>query len=189
MITVSQVQEALPNISLKVEKAKTRLNNLRVLISAHAGCIGHSGGKDSVVNHWLVSQLYPLPVVHTAKPGGDNAIHPDTLTFLYQRPFAIEFWPRALGMNPKYNLQFDGSRASEFDRNDRSADFIVSGKPVNRKDLQLVVPDSMFGMTFIFPIFDWSDADVWACILRYELPYSDEYVDEAAILAQVEAKW
>jgi len=189
MITSKQVIAALQTIDDKVSVALSRLKGLEVLVNAHEACTGHSGGKDSVVNYWLVSKIFPnLPVVHTAKPGGDNAIHPRTLEFLYEQPFAIELWPRKLGHNPKYNLQFDGSRTSEKDRNDRSADFVEGGRAVNRQNLRLVVPDSMFGMTFVFPFFDWGDADVWAAIHKYQIKYSEEYVEEKAILKEVSDK-
>jgi len=168
---------AFGTLADKVCCATERLSKLNL----DAPCIGHSGGKDSVVTHWLVSQVFPnLPVVHTNKPGGDNAIHPDTLDFLYRQPFPIELWPRALGTNFKYKTQFDGSRISEFSRVDRSADFVSGGRDVNRQHLDLVVPDSMFGMTFVFPIYDWSDADVWAAIFYYDLPFSNEYAPEQA---------
>lgn len=189
MLTTQLIQEARATIHAKVASAIQRLVNAAPQFTDYGPmCIGHSGGKDSVVNHFLVTQVFPdLPVVHTAKPGGDNAIHPDTLMFLYQRPYAIEFWPRALGHNPKYAVQFDGSRVSEQNRTDRSADFIQDGQPVNRKHLTLVVPNSMFGMTFVFPFYDWTDADVWACIYEFGLPYSPEYVEETQMLSELTA--
>lgn len=184
MLNTESIRTALETVDAKVQHAVERLAGIKELIWDNQPCIGHSGGKDSVVNHFLVSKVFPgLPVVHTAKPGGDNAIHPDTLVFLYQQPFAIELWPRALGMNPKYNLQFDGSRISEKNRSDRSADFVIDGKQVNREHLQLVVPNSMYGMTFVFPFYDWDDADVWACIHKNQLAYSSEYVAETEMLA------
>lgn len=177
MLKLEDILLAESSIDAKVHATVTRLGEALagLTIPTSQWVIGHSGGKDSVVNHWLVSKVIDLPVVHTSKPGGDNAIHPDTLMFLYQLPFSVELWPRALGMNPKYRLQFDGSRASEYDRTDRSANFIRDGQSVNRKELPLIVPNSMFGMTFVFPMYDWSDADVWAAMFHYHLPFSKEY--------------
>lgn len=193
MITLNQIKLAEISIQSKVMATVKRLNELTygLELPFDQWVIGHSGGKDSVVNHWLVSkteayEMHKLPVVHTSKPGGDNAIHPATLEFLYQLPFAVELWPRALGMNPKYHLQFDGSRASEYDRTDRSANFIRDGQSVNRAELPLVVPNSMFGMTFVFPMYDWSDADVWATIFFYNLPFSKEYEHEHNLYAEYE---
>jgi predicted phosphoadenosine phosphosulfate sulfurtransferase len=184
------IQHALESIDHKIEYARSRILTWLLSTSADTvsrSCIGHSGGKDSVVTQWLVASTLAersitLPVIHTSKPGGDNAIHPDTLNFLYQLPFSVELWPRALGSNPKYILQFDGSRASEYDRLDRSANFIKNGESVSRTELEFEVPNSMFGMTFIFPIYDWTDSDVWATIYRHALPYSPEYVAETEIL-------
>jgi 3'-phosphoadenosine 5'-phosphosulfate sulfotransferase (PAPS reductase)/FAD synthetase len=183
MITYKEIQEALPGIEDLVKMTTDRLGSLDMRMPKQFFCIGHSGGKDSVVNHWLVTQLFQevLPTVHTSKPGGDNAIHPDTLEFLYKLPFPVELWPRAMGSNPKYRLQFDGSRAAESNRTDRSADFIVDGRAVNRKALSLMVENSMFGMTYVYPMFDWSDAQVWATIFKYHLPFSKEYVHEQAL--------
>lgn len=185
MLTLQDILHAELTIESRVVDTVARLQQelAHVTIPRDRWVIGHSGGKDSVVNQWLVAQSvdFTLPVVHTSKPGGDNAIHPDTLEFLYQLPFSVELWPRALGMNPKYELQFDGSRASEYDRTDRSANFIRDGQSVNRKELPLIVPNSMFGMTFVFPMYDWADADVWATIFHYHLPFSKEYTHEHAL--------
>lgn len=191
MITLAEIKSAEIGLDAKVSATVDRLNKVALTFNTpfNQWVIGHSGGKDSVVNHWLVNHIMQpaglsLPVVHTSKPGGDNAIHPATLEFLYQLPFAVELWPRALGMNPKYQLQFDGSRASEYDRTDRSANFIRDGESVNRAELPLVVPNSMFGMTFVFPMYDWSDADVWATIFRHNLPFSNEYEHEKRLYAE-----
>jgi 3'-phosphoadenosine 5'-phosphosulfate sulfotransferase (PAPS reductase)/FAD synthetase len=181
------IQEALVTIDEKTRSAVVRLWEISHGLQ-YPACIGHSGGKDSVVNHWIVNSAIKVPsldVIHTAKPGGDNAIHPDTLEFLYQRPFPITYWPRALGNSKKYKTQFDGSRRSEHDRLDRSADFIRDGKQTNRATMELVEKNSMFGMDFVFPIYDWSDADVWACIYKNNLPYSPEYVYEAELLRSI----
>jgi len=188
-LTVSSIRSALLGIDEKVQFTLERLDSLVDKIE-YPACAGHSGGKDSVVNQWLLSksiitQLNEVDIIHTSKPGGDNAIHPDTLEFLYQRPFPITYWPRALGNNPKYKTQFDGSRRSEYTRLDRSANFVRNGLHVSRVDMNLIEPNSMFGMTFVFPFFDWSDSDVWACIYKNHLPFSLEYVEETKLLSLI----
>ena len=188
LITYKEIVDEIPTIEELVQTTVSRLTAAKLAerVPNYQWCIGHSGGKDSVVNHWLVMQAFqePIPVVHTSKPGGDNAIHPKTLEFLYKLPFPVELWPRAMGSNTKYRLQFDGSRQSEHNRTDRSADFVVAGQQVNRKNLELVVPNSMFGMTYVFPMFDWTDAQVWAAMFRYHLPFSPEYTHEHLLYRQ-----
>lgn len=189
-ITVHSVAAELPGIETLVTNTVTRLQaavqsgypNLRSL----PACIGHSGGKDSVVNHFITNLALAtdeLPVVHTCKPGGHNAIHPLTLEFLYSLPFPVHLIPRykETTLGDLYAVQYDGSRASEWTRTDRSADFIKDGKSVKRDQLQLVVTNSMYGMTYVFPMFDWTDSQVWACIFHYNLSYSKEYEYEHSI--------
>jgi 3'-phosphoadenosine 5'-phosphosulfate sulfotransferase (PAPS reductase)/FAD synthetase len=145
-------------------------------------CVGHSGGKDSNVVHYLanIELGLNLPVAHTSKTQGFNAIHPDTLAHLYARPFPIELYPE--GTDFPYTGQIDGTRADEAERLEKSNDLIVNGETVNRKYMKPYNVSGLFGMKFIYPIFDWNDAMVWAFHLRYNVPFSDEYEQEHEIM-------
>lgn len=138
--------------------------------------VGTSGGKDSVVIQWLSRQVHDLPTVHTPKPG---VTHPKTLEFLYQQcaKQAIMFCPSHAHANLKYDTQIDGTRIAEFDRTDgRSTDFVRDGQNVSRLEMTMWVPNGLFGLNFVYPIYDWSDAEVWACIFRFYIPFSEEYL-------------
>ena len=145
-------------------------------------CVGHSGGKDSNVVHYLanVELGLKLPVAHTSKTKGFNAIHPATLLHLYSRPFPIELYPE--GTDFPYRGQIDGTRADEAERLEKSNDLIVNGQAINRKYMEPYNPSGLFGMKFIYPIFDWNDAMVWAFHLRGNLPFSDEYEQEQELI-------
>jgi 3'-phosphoadenosine 5'-phosphosulfate sulfotransferase (PAPS reductase)/FAD synthetase len=145
-------------------------------------CVGHSGGKDSNVVHYLsnLEMGLNLPVAHTSKTTGFNAIHPATLRHLYSRPFPIELYPE--GTNFPYKGQIDGTRADEAERLNKSNDLIVNGEAINRKYMQPYNPVGLFGLQFIYPIFDWNDEMVWAFHLKHDIPFSDEYEREHAIL-------
>jgi len=140
--------------------------------------VGTSGGKDSVVVHHL-AKLSVLgrsiqQVLHTAKPG---ITHPETLKFLYSRNYPILFVPKGCPMPRGLKTQIDGTRALEYSRTDgRSTDLVVGGKTMSRQDMPMFVDDGLFGMNFIFPIYDWTDAQVWAYIMINGIEYSDEYL-------------
>jgi 3'-phosphoadenosine 5'-phosphosulfate sulfotransferase (PAPS reductase)/FAD synthetase len=138
-------------------------------------CSGHSGGKDSSVVHHLVNMKakLALPVIHTSKFEGFNAIHPATLEFIYSRPFVIELYPE--GTKMPYLGQVDGTRADESERSSKSNDLIVNGEAINRKYMSEYNPSGLFNMQFVYPIFDWTDEDVWAYHKMYDIPHSEEY--------------
>lgn len=143
---------------------------------------GTSGGKDSVAVHHLInkSPLYSLhkpslPNVHTAKPG---ITHPKTLEFLYGQPNLVLHIPKSHPMPRYLKTQIDGTRASEYDRTDgRSTDIIVGGQICSREDMPLFVRNGLFGLNFVFPIYDWTDEQVWAYLFKNNIPYSDEYLE------------
>ena len=149
-------------------------------------CIGHSGGKDSAVVHFLANKILNLnlPVAHTSKTEGFNAIHPSTLVYLYSRPFPIELYPE--GTDFPYKGQIDGTRSNEAERLNKSTDLIVDGVSINRKHMTEYNPVGLFGLKFIYPIFDWTDEMVWAFHYLHRIPYSDEYHNEKKILLKTE---
>jgi len=145
-------------------------------------CVGHSGGKDSNVVHYLanIELGLRLPVAHTSKTQGFNAIHPATLVHLYSRPFPIELYPE--GTDFPYKGQIDGTRADEAERLEKSNDLVFNGEAINRKYMKPYNASGLFGMKFIYPIFDWNDAMVWAFHLRGNLPFSEEYEQEHEVM-------
>jgi 3'-phosphoadenosine 5'-phosphosulfate sulfotransferase (PAPS reductase)/FAD synthetase len=76
-----------------------------------------------------------------------------------------------------YKTQIDGTRIAEHDRsNGRAVDVVIDGKQVSRKELPLYLENGLFGLNFVYPIYDWSDAEVWAAIAHYDIPFSEEYL-------------
>lgn len=138
--------------------------------------IGHSGGKDSVVIHWLMQQAFPnntYPVLHTPKPQETDV---DTIFFLYSRPFPIMYVPKEVHGRFGFKTQVDGSRRDEYTRTDgRSTHIIKDGQEVSREHMTMFVQNGLFGLNFVYPIVDWSNEDVWACIYKNQLDISPEY--------------
>ncbi len=140
--------------------------------------IGHSGGKDSCLVHFLAEQAMPrlrrffLPVYHNCKPG---QIHPKTIVFLYDKVKPDFLYGRDI----KDNVQIDGTRRSEATRTDgRSTDVIVNGVSQNRIIMNSpYLNNGLFGKDFIYPIYDWSDLQVWSVIRNHEIAISEEYFE------------
>lgn len=142
--------------------------------------IGHSGGKDSVLVTYLADQAFgdeALPTIHNTKPDGvENAVHPLTQKFLYGLDRVITYMPLSASLPPELTTQIDGTRISEWNREDgRSVDVIKNGQSVSRRELELYMENGLFGRNFVYPIFDWSDVEVWAAIHVLNIPYSPEY--------------
>lgn len=168
--------DALSRLSENTSIALKRIESAP--FNKNAIYIGTSGGKDSVVITDLAfSILGRIPVIHTTKPKEDkNAVHPATIEFLYYRPYPVIYLPKSAGLWPKCETQIDGTRRSEFDRNDgRSTTVVIEGKEINRKNMPVYVKNGLFGLNFIYPIVDWEDIDVWCYIYRYNIEYSSEY--------------
>ncbi|QRE00066.1 hypothetical protein [Burkholderia phage BCSR5] len=151
--------------------------------------VGHSGGKDSVVVDFLARAAYherdrefwdkPMKVVHNPKTTGPNKVHPLTREFLYEsaRKRPIVFASLEECVRAGYTTQIDGTRISEFDRGDgRSTNFVRNGAIASREELTCYVPNGLGGLNFIYPIYDWTDMDVWAFIDRFNVSFSDEYL-------------
>lgn len=165
---------------------------------------GHSGGKDSVVIHHLTSRLLPsVWLVHNVKPLLDTvkddpiakltAMYPETLDFLYSKVAAknkVHFMPASMMeqwvRDNNFKCQIDGARTAEAFRPGKSANFIRNGINVNRTELTPMVENGMFGLTVCYPIFDWSDDDVFDYILEHKLELSDEYIANGELMAYME---
>ncbi|USV40854.1 phosphoadenosine phosphosulfate reductase family protein [Xanthomonas phage BUDD] len=145
--------------------------------------VATSGGKDSVVVHHLAMLAFgsSVPLIHTPKVTGFNKVHPATVAFLYEQsakyglsivPFERMKWHLK---SHKLHIQVDGTRRSEFDRTDRSADVVVNGKLISRADMPVHTVGGLFDNESIFPIVDWSDDDVWAYIGQQGIEVTEEY--------------
>lgn len=170
----------------KVSIATYRLKSILGEITGSAPLniyVAHSGGKDSVVVHKLARMVYgqDVSVIHTPKITGFNKVHPDTIDFLYEQAanYGMAYVPgNKMQEYLLYNdlrIQVDGTRADEADRVDRSADVVIDGKTVPRTEMNWFTRDGLFGQACVFPIYNWSDEDVWKFIDEYQIPFSKEY--------------
>lgn len=139
--------------------------------------VATSGGKDSTVILDLALKINPfITIVHNPK----HNTHPDTIRFLYdisQTNFInyvpLKFMQQFIREN-NLKCQIDGTRISEFDRVDKSADIIINGQNVSRTEMS----DhgvGIWGLENIYPIYEWSDDDVFNYCRVNKLPLSREY--------------
>jgi len=145
--------------------------------------IGHSGGKDSVVVTYLATKVFGsnIPIIHSSKPKGENAVHPKAQELIYSiaEHRLVLLYPRDVVPSEEYSTQIDGTKMCEFDRTDgRHTDVIIDGKAVSRKDLTPYVKNGLFGKNYIYPIYDWEDSHVWALIYYENIPFSKEYLEQ-----------
>lgn len=174
------VAEEIEDIAELEKKALARLDTIPPQFWQGV-YIGTSGGKDSVAVYHLMSKskFYFGNVLHTPKPG---VTHPKTVEFLYSRPYPIHYHPKEIPLPGWMETQVDGSRAKEYNRTDgRSTDVVVGGVSVSRENMPLYIRNGLFGRNFVFPIFDWTDEQVWAYIFANDIEYSDEYLEETEV--------
>lgn len=176
--TQDEIDAATARVPSLVDEAINRLTSSP--FDTATMYVGHSGGKDSVLVTYLADKAFGrevLPTIHNTKPDGvENAVHPLTQKFLYSMDRTITYMPLGAAMPSELTTQIDGTRISEWNREDgRSVDVIKNGQSVSRKELELYMKNGLFGRNFIYPIFDWSDAEVWAAIHVLGIPYSMEY--------------
>ena len=166
-----------------IELEKVAMDRLEEYGNSVGVFVASSGGKDSVVVHHLARKVFgdKVPVIHTPKVTGFNKVHPATITFLYEESakYGLNIVPFAqmqefLDTRALY-IQIDGSRRSEFDRSDRSADVMINGVLINRADMPVHTTGGVFGNESIFPIVDWSDDDVWEYINEERIAHTEEY--------------
>lgn len=175
-----EFRDALASTYERVEIALERIRNAPFDMTSLY--VGHSGGKDSVVVRDLVDAIerdhaFTIPTVHNTKPAGvKNEVHPLTREFLYGLPRVITYCPLDSHKDLNLKVQIDGTRRSEFDRsNGRAVDVVIDGEQVSRIDMPVYIPNGLFGQSFIYPIVDWTDVEVWAYIYLYQVQYSPEY--------------
>ena len=168
-------------IQTLIDETCRRFQMLKPLCKTKEMCVGHSGGKDSVLVRALadLAGFGSLDTVHNPKLEGSNAVHAHTRELLYEmatfRP--VMHIPAHAMAKSGYQLQIDGTRRQEATRTDgRSTDIVCNGQSVNRAQMPMLVPRGLFDMTFFYPIVEWTDAQVWAAIAYLEIPFSREYL-------------
>ena len=168
-------------IQTLIDETCRRFKMLKPLCKMEEMCVGHSGGKDSVLVRALadLAGFGSLDTVHNPKLEGSNAVHAHTRELLYEmatfRP--VMHIPAHAMAKSGYQLQIDGTRRQEATRTDgRSTDIVCNGQTVNRAQMPMLVPRGLFDMTFFYPIVEWTDAQVWAAIAYLEIPFSREYL-------------
>lgn len=151
---------------------------VEMLPIGHHVYVGHSGGKDSCVVYHLASRLYPdIDLLHTPKPN----IHPATKDFVFElaQEKTMFFVPSSnmlfFTLRMGFRVQIDGTREFEHTRTDKSSTHIVDGVDVTRKGMKPVVQNGIFGLTLAYPIYDWTDADVFQYINENKIKLSKEY--------------
>lgn len=167
-------------IQTLIDETCRRFKMLKPLCKREEMCVGHSGGKDSVLVRALadLAGFGSLDTVHNPKLEGSNAVHAHTRELLYEmatfRP--VMHIPAHAMAKSGYQLQIDGTRRQEATRTDgRSTDIVCNGQSMNRAQMPMLVPRGLFDMTFFYPIVEWTDAQVWAAIAYLEIPFSREY--------------
>ena len=168
-------------IQTLIDETCSRFKMLKPLCKMEEMCVGHSGGKDSVLVRALadLAGFGSLDTVHNPKLEGSNAVHAHTRELLYEmatfRP--VMHIPAHAMAKSGYQLQIDGTRRQEATRTDgRSTDIVCNGQSMNRAQMPMLVPRGLFDMTFFYPIVEWTDAQVWAAIAYLEIPFSREYL-------------
>ena len=168
-------------IQTLIDETCRRFKMLKPLCKMEEMCVGHSGGKDSVLVRALadLAGFGSLDTVHNPKLEGSNAVHAHTRELLYEmatfRP--VMHIPAHAMAKSGYQLQIDGTRRQEATRTDgRSTDIVCNGQSVNRAQMPMLVSRGLFDMTFFYPIVEWTDAQVWAAIAYLEIPFSREYL-------------
>lgn len=168
-------------IQTLIDETCRRFEMLKPLCKREEMCVGHSGGKDSVLVRALadLAGFGSLDTVHNPKLEGSNAVHAHTRELLYEmatfRP--VMHIPAHAMAKSGYQLQIDGTRRQEATRTDgRSTDIVCNGQSMNRAQMPMLVPRGLFDMTFFYPIVEWTDAQVWAAIAYLEIPFSREYL-------------
>ena len=140
-----------------------------------------SGGKDSDV---IVDLYLAYCVMHSIKPviihNRKSNTDPCTVQYLYSQSYPILYCGMETAVDvQKGRIQIDGSRISEADRtNGRSTDFIQDGKSVNRSKMRIYNSSGLFGIPFLYPIYDWSDEEVWMYHVYAGISCSLEYGEE-----------
>jgi 3'-phosphoadenosine 5'-phosphosulfate sulfotransferase (PAPS reductase)/FAD synthetase len=158
--------------------ALSRIMDARTRFGSGLFC-GHSGGKDSTLILYLAAKAFPeITIVHNCK----DSTHPATIEFLYElgKTRVVNFVPPNLMeefiKRNHLNCQIDGTRVDEASRTDgRSTDLIVEGESVSRTEMTHFVPNGLYGLNMLYPIYDWTEEQVWSYLHANNIKVSEEY--------------
>jgi 3'-phosphoadenosine 5'-phosphosulfate sulfotransferase (PAPS reductase)/FAD synthetase len=73
--------------------------------------------------------------------------------------------------------QIDGTRRDEATRNEKSTDLIVDGENVSRENMPAFVKRGIFGLSMLYPIFNWTEQQVWEYLKYNGIKVSKEYTE------------
>lgn len=170
------------NLHNKIDRSKRFLEKVvETMDNLH---IANSGGKDSTVVYFLVKEMgLNLPVFHN-----NTTIDPDgTLTFIR------EVMPETIINRPEetfYQLVARKAFPTRINRycceilkesggiGKNTIEGVRASESTNRQGREYIECDrrpSMKGSQHIYPIYDWSDDDVWAYIRAKGLPVAPCY--------------
>lgn len=162
----------------KVETALDRIRKLYDTIPTSEIYVGHSGGKDSCAVYHLTRMVFPnITVIHNTKP----ITHPLTVKFLYElaQKQLIHFVPvdgmEAFLKKNGLTHQIDGTKACEHDRAERDTTVRINGEDVSREGMTESATGGVFDLNLLFPIYDWTDDEVFEFLRECAYPISEEY--------------
>jgi 3'-phosphoadenosine 5'-phosphosulfate sulfotransferase (PAPS reductase)/FAD synthetase len=165
-------------MSIHVTKALARIQKAHDTFKGSLFC-GHSGGKDSTVILDLALKVDPgIKIIHNSK----DSTHLETILFLYElsKVHTVFFVPgkdmQEFLESNDLSCQIDGTRIAEATREDgRSVDLISNGENLSRSDMRLFENRGLYNMSMLYPIYDWSDEQIWTYIVQNNIPVSKEY--------------
>lgn len=162
-LDLHRYMDAEASIDALEETTLLRLRRLveREKIDLSLSFIAHSGRKDSTALAALVERAFPKqPILYMHTPSGDTDDR--TLSHLYALGRIVLYVPHnEIGrLQQGFRAQFLGHRMEEQDN--------------------LALFDGTQRLQTIYPIYDWSEEDVWAYILTRRLSFNDTYIPDKA---------
>lgn len=154
--------EAEASITAREDAAIWRLRHLK--LDMRCSFIAHSGRKDSTAMAALVERAFPAQAFMYAHE--TSVVHnPKLLEHVYQlNRFVLHVPPNQWSrMAEGFTVQFSGARAQW-----------------HGDDLPLDIAKGSLGMHCVYPIYDWTDEDVWAYLITRNLRFSETYLPDKA---------